>query len=91
MIGGSVNKKGFTLIELLTVIIILAMLVTIISIAADNTIRNSKIKLSETQIENKQYHEILPEDVFSFAFSKSNKKHICPSFLTIAFYVQIKP
>ena len=45
------NKRGFTLIELLGVIVIFAMLVTILVISSDSVVRNSKIKISKSQID----------------------------------------
>ena len=44
-------KKGFTLIEMLAVIVILSLLIVIGNVAVSSLIKNSKTKLSETQIE----------------------------------------
>ena len=44
------NNNGFTLIELIASIIIIAMLVTIVSISISSTVRDYKESLSKTQI-----------------------------------------
>ena len=45
-------KKGFTLVEMLGVIIILSLLMLISGVAITGIVKNSKEKLSETQINN---------------------------------------
>ena len=45
------NSKGFTLVELLGVVVIFTVLVLIITVAADATLKKAKTKLSNLQIE----------------------------------------
>jgi len=44
------NNKGFTLMELLAVIIILALLSLLVGTSVTSVLRNSKLKLYDTQI-----------------------------------------